>query len=427
MSPRSSDFDRYLERIQSEKLLYQHCLQVHDLPDIFHYWSNRYIRPKLEGFGFSTPEDMFHFYVAGQWQQSPNTPKRIVSLGCGNCELEISLARTLLTKGLRDFTIKCIDLNEEMLRRAATDARVNGLGGGGLVFECCDLNRWAPVEDYDAVLANQSLHHIAALESLFDGVWKSLRPSGVFLISDIIGRNGHQRWPEALRLVQAFWRRLQPSYRFNHERLLYHESFEDWDCSATGFEGIRCQDILPLLLRSFHFEMFIGFGNIVDPFVDRGFGPNFDPAYERDRVFIDEVHERDEAGLMSGELKPTHMLAALVKEDRGSPRRLIGPLTPEYCVRDNSAREDHPDEASLTPCDNKSVDLDREIRRMSERLEMLSGRLTKEIDRGTTRELELAEQSLRAQRAEARLYEIRNHPITSALESALRRLKEFHR
>ena len=41
------------------------------------------------------------------------------------------------------------------------------------------------------------------------------RPGGKFLISDMIGRNGHQRWPEALTIVHDFWRKLPPSYRFN--------------------------------------------------------------------------------------------------------------------------------------------------------------------------------------------------------------------
>jgi 2-polyprenyl-3-methyl-5-hydroxy-6-metoxy-1,4-benzoquinol methylase len=416
------DCDRYLERVKSENSLYRNCLQVHDLPDIFHYWSNRYIRPKLEGFGFSTPEEMFHFYVAAQWKRSDNLRKRFVSLGCGNGDREISLARALLTEGLRDFTIECIDLNQHMLQRAASEARANGLEEV-LVFECCDLNHWVPVEEYDAVLANQSLHHIAALESVFDGVWKSLRPSGVFVISDIIGRNGHLRWPEALHLVQAFWRRLPPSYRFNHERLRYQESFEDWDCSSVGFEGIRSQDILPLLLRSFQFEMFAGFGNIVDPFVDRSYGPNFDPAYEPDRIFIDEVHERDEMGLMSGELKPTHMLAAVVKENRGSSCRFIGTLTPEYCVRSSTASFEA-QKANLDQIwDSKSVDLDREVRRMIERLRTLNGRLSEEIAKGDARGLELIAQYHRALSAEDRLHQIRNYPIISILHSARRRLK----
>jgi hypothetical protein len=51
------------------------------------------------------------------------------------------------------------------------------------------------------------------------------------------------------------------------------------------FEGIRSQDILPLLLEYFHFEVFIPYGNVIDPFIDRTFGPNFDSSREWDRDF----------------------------------------------------------------------------------------------------------------------------------------------
>jgi hypothetical protein len=129
----------------------------------------------------------------------------------------------------------------------------------------------------------------------------------------MIGRNGHQRWPEALAIVHEFWKQLPPSYRFNRLSRRYENVYENHDCSSEAFEGIRSQDILPLLLEQFRFDIFIGFGNIVDPFVDRAFGPNFDPAAQWDRNFIDALHARDETEMSAGRLKPTHMLAVLRK------------------------------------------------------------------------------------------------------------------
>ncbi len=108
--------------------------------------------------------------------------------------------------------------------------------------------------------------------------------------------------------------------------------YPDWDCSVEGFEGIRSQDILPLLLDRFHFEFFYAFANVIDPFIDRGFGPNFDPEAEWDRAFIDRAHACDESGISSGALKPTHMLAVLTAGGNGT---LIcrDKLTPDFCVR----------------------------------------------------------------------------------------------
>jgi hypothetical protein len=138
--------------------------------------------------------------------------------------------------------------------------------------------------------------------------------------------------PEALPIVREFWRKLPPSYRYNWQLQRYEEMFEDWDCSIEAFEGIRSQDILPLLLDQFCFHMFLGFANVIDPFIDRSFGPNFDATAEWDRAFIDEVNRRDKEEMLSGRIKPTHMFAVVGKKPAS---RLLfqEPLSPEFCVR----------------------------------------------------------------------------------------------
>jgi hypothetical protein len=72
---------------------------------------------------------------------------------------------------------------------------------------------------------------------------------------------------------------------------------------------VRAQDILPLLIQRFEFHLFFPFGNPIDPFIDRTFGPNFDRSRRSDRAFIDEVQERDARELAAGNLKPAHMIA----------------------------------------------------------------------------------------------------------------------
>ena len=67
-------------------------------------------------------------------------------------------------------------------------------------------------------------------------------------------------------------------------------------------------------------------------FIDRPFGHNFDAKANWDRGFIGRVHARDEAGILSGELKPTQMIAAMTCEKVET--KLVHPrLTPEYCLR----------------------------------------------------------------------------------------------
>ncbi|MFV0278532.1 MAG: class I SAM-dependent methyltransferase, partial [Parahaliea sp.] len=191
---------------------------------------------------------------------------------------------------------------------------------------------WQPAGTYDVIIANQCLHHVLELENLLAAVKRSLAKNGYFLTSDMIGRNGHQRWPEALELVKEFWQELPETYRYN--RLLKRKEMEyiNHDCSEFCFEGIRAQDILPLLIKHFHFELFIPFANIVTVFIDRPFGHNFDARGEWDRDFIDRLHARDEEAMLCGEIKPTQMLAVL----RNTPveTTLLDPrLTPAFCVR----------------------------------------------------------------------------------------------
>jgi len=303
----------YDARVASEIDIYRECTDVHNLPPIFHYWSDRHLRPKLEQRGFKDPAEMFLVMLRRQCAQHPDSKVRILSAGSGNCELEVGVAAGLRQSGFDDFVIECVDLNPSMLHRGALLAGERGVAAN-LAFVDADLNRWNAPREYHAVIADQSLHHVMELESLFRQIRQSLRPDGIFVISDMIGRNGHLRWPESLAIVREFWRKLPPSYRRNCRSGRYEAVFEDADCSTESFEGIRAQDIVPVLGEFFHFQFFLGFGNVIDPFVDRSFGPNFDPQAVWDRDFIDQVHRRDEEEMASGHLQPTHMLAVLGRQ-----------------------------------------------------------------------------------------------------------------
>ena len=56
--------DAYQQRIAAERENFDACEEVHALPPIYHYWSNRYLRPRLEMFGVSHPDAFFAKYLA---------------------------------------------------------------------------------------------------------------------------------------------------------------------------------------------------------------------------------------------------------------------------------------------------------------------------------------------------------------------------
>jgi 2-polyprenyl-3-methyl-5-hydroxy-6-metoxy-1,4-benzoquinol methylase len=315
----------------AEKRFFDACESVHELPEIYHYWSDKYVRPKLEQFGISHPDAFFAKGLETAYMASPRRHRAFLSIGAGNCDTEVRLAQELLRKGHSEFRIECLELNEQMLSRGRTHAEAAQVHEH-LDMVGADFNTWRPTKRYDAVIANQSLHHVLNLEGLFRGIAQCLDSTGQFLTSDMIGRNGHMRWPEALTIVHEYWRELPAQYRYNNQLRRHEELYENWDCSKEGFEGIRAQDILPLLIKHFQFDTFVAFGNVIDPFVDRAFGHNFDPKRDWDREFIDRVHMRDETELASGSTKPTHMIAALCV-GRAGQNRVINGMTPKSSVR----------------------------------------------------------------------------------------------
>jgi SAM-dependent methyltransferase len=311
---------------------YKECEHVHELPDIFHYWSNKYLAPDMCRFGFSNPDEFFAYNIKRFMAESTKQRIRIVSIGSGNCDLELKISQKLVQWGLDNFVFECVDINADMLARGSEAASKAGLAES-FRFSRDDFNSWKPSGEYEIIMANQSLHHVLNLEGLFDSIQKSLLADGVLLVSDMIGRNGHMRWPEAMRALRPFWNELPKEYRKNRLLNRYEKEYINHDCSDHGFEGIRAQDILPLLIERFNFNFFYPFGNLVFVFIDRPFGHNFDVDADWDKDFIDRVHACDEAGFVNGELKPCSMLAVLTKRKAETVLRHPA-LTPQHCVRD---------------------------------------------------------------------------------------------
>jgi hypothetical protein len=195
-----------------------------------------------------------------------------------------------------------------------------------------DLNGWSPDRTYHGVMANHSLHHLVELERIFLGVRRCLAPGATFSVNDMIGRNGHMRWPEVLEYVEQVWSFLPREKKYNHQQRTFDDRFQNRDYSHEGFEGIRAQDILPLLVREFGFLQFLPFGGVIDPFIDRGFGHNYDPARKADTELIDGLEELTSNLIDTGRTKPTQMLATLVTGP--APTACWRSWTPAFCVRD---------------------------------------------------------------------------------------------
>lgn len=252
----------------------------------------------------------------------------IASIGCGDGSLEVQIAREINASG-KPFRFHLFELSPILLGHAEKHIADADLKENFTLHEV-DLNNWKAEKPYAGFMAHHSLHHIENLEGLFNSIYESLK--GYFCTMDMIGRNGHMRWPETLEVIQWIWKTLPTEKRKHNGLKGFEAEFLNWDCSKEGFEGIRAQDILPELVKRFGFEVFFAFGGIIDPFIGRGFRRHYDASNSSDTAIIDLVGELNELLLDVGHIKPTQMAAAMTR-NKNQRTRVYRNRTPEFCIR----------------------------------------------------------------------------------------------
>ncbi len=310
-------------RKQREIEIYAEVADIHALPEIFHHWSNNYNLPAIvEVFNVRTVAE---FYAMAVRESAPSGRARILSIGCGYGDMEFDVARTLIASGYTDFELVCADISPPLIERLTAsipeDLRSH------ITPVVCDLNAVDLPGPFTCMMANHSLHHIEGLEHLFDYVRDKLTEDGILATSDVIGRNGHMRWPEAEAFLQMLWRLMPQHQRVNRLMSRIEHEYINHDCSTESFEGIRAQDILPLILQRLHPKRFLGYGGgLIDLLIDRAFGHNFDARNPDDVAFIDMVATLNDLLVDADVLKPTLMFGHFSKRDLG-----------EICFRGRSA------------------------------------------------------------------------------------------
>lgn len=102
---------------------------------------------------------------------------RVLELGCGEGALSIELARY----GLE---VTAIDLSPERIERA----KAKSVTPSNPVFQVGDLNRGSlPLEQYNCVVAHDSLHHIYAIRHLVTQAHGALKQGGRLIVMDYAG------------------------------------------------------------------------------------------------------------------------------------------------------------------------------------------------------------------------------------------------
>jgi hypothetical protein len=97
---------RYASRIQNEIETYTAIENVHDLPAIAHYWSEKYLIPMLLPSGFKNSVEFFRIYIARVCARRADSTVSVLSVGAGNCATEINIAEWLRENKIENFTFE---------------------------------------------------------------------------------------------------------------------------------------------------------------------------------------------------------------------------------------------------------------------------------------------------------------------------------
>jgi len=94
-----------------------------------------------------------------------------------------------------------------------------------------------------------------------------------------------------------------------------------------------------VLVEKFTFRGFLGFGNLPDIFIDRGFGHNLNVDNPRDTGFIDFLEYLNSLLIDLGYLKPTMIYGVMTRRNQHAPLpKCYRHWTPEFCIRAGEPR-----------------------------------------------------------------------------------------
>jgi SAM-dependent methyltransferase len=250
----------------------------------------------------------------------------------------------------RPYRITCTDINEALFQKAKDTAKREGLA---VEFRQEDLN-FITIEPgrYDLIFAHAAIHHVINLEHLFSEIGAGLSPTGVLHLTEVIGKNRKLIWDRNERYANALLD-LMPERLTRGIRLVGGE--------ADGMEGIRQEDIYPLLCQHFValFEHRHGaFMRFVCTHPE--LGPAFDVSDAEARRHLEFLIASDDCAVRSGVLAPLEIWGVYRPADTMAPqaqsmREWMKMISLDRSVRQPASTPAAPARAAPAPAIPKSA------------------------------------------------------------------------
>jgi len=175
---------------------------------------------------------------------------RALSLGCGGGGLERHGLQLRIAKAFDAYDVSpdAVELAKSLALDSGQSASIN--------YAVANLNKLEFAEQqYGAVFASQSLHHIEALEHDLEQVQKTLLPGGLFIFNEFVGPNQFQ-WTDAQlhhanRLLAKVPEKLRQMIREPGVKQRIERPTIAFMNGYDPTEAIRSKEILPIVEKHF--------------------------------------------------------------------------------------------------------------------------------------------------------------------------------
>lgn len=239
---------------------------------------------------------------------------RALVLGCGSGWLERALAQ----RG-RFRSIAACDFAPETVNRARLAAQVEGFSSS-IDYMVLDLeNEKLPPGPFDAIIANDVLHHITGLEALYTRIEGALAPGGKLVFNEYVGPNRFQYSDAHMEIVNRYLRLLPNRLRWDPitGRVLWKRERVDPNRLAVDdpTEAVRSEDVLPLARRFFRAEKeYVYGGGLLNPLLF-GIVSNFRPGDPWDDMLLSRLCAAEQRLTESGEIEPDFRIFVGTRRD----------------------------------------------------------------------------------------------------------------
>ncbi len=220
----------------------------------------------------------------------PTPVSRALSLGCGTGGLE----RHALNLGIVE-TFDAIDISSGSIDEARKAASNKGFGSK-INYMVADLNnlKLSP-QEYGAVFASMSIHHVEALEELCGQISLSLLNGGYFICNEYIGPNRFQLPDDRLQLINQILSILPVRYRqtirdgmrTSDIKTVHQNPSITWYEENDPSEAVRSADIMPVLRQYFHIIEYRPYGGSILHFLLENIVGNFQDGQKEDDAWLD--------------------------------------------------------------------------------------------------------------------------------------------